>query len=229
MDPKYARYLYKKTLRDYSLIAKDFSRTREQIWPELKFLFHKYLIPGDKVLDLGCGNGRYFPLFDERKTHYWGVDNCPQLIEIAKQKHPKAKFQIEDALKTSFPNNFFDKVFTIAVFHQIPSQDLRARFLKETKRILKPGGIVILTVWSFYRKEQWALLLKYTILKILRKSKLDFKDIFVPWQKELQRYYHWFSEKELTSLIKKAGFKIESSGIIKAEKRRNIFVVAEKL
>ena len=111
MDQLYAQYLLQKTEEDYSLIAKDFSSKRKYPWPEIKFLFDKYLIPGEKVLDLGCGNGRHFPWFEQAQVNYSGADISPELIEIAKNKYPKAKFFTQDALSSSFPNNFFDKIY----------------------------------------------------------------------------------------------------------------------
>ncbi|MCP6718411.1 MAG: hypothetical protein KJI70_02635, partial [Patescibacteria group bacterium] len=76
----------------------------------------------------------------------------------------------------------------------------------------------------------WQLLIKYTLLKLIGKSKLDWNDIYEPWGKKTKRYYHWFSKKELENLVKEAGFKIEKSGIAKNNKknRQNIYIVAKK-
>lgn len=230
MNREYAEYLLNKTREDYNLIAEDFSRTREKPWEELKFLFDNYLIPGEKVLDLGCGNGRYFEFFKKRNIDYFGVDSSEKLIEIAKKRNPKARFQTADALNLPFPENYFDKVYSVAVLHQIPSDEFRLQFLKEVKRVLKLGGLLILTVWKFHQPKERYLLFKYTILKLIRKSKLDWKDIFEPWGKKTKRYYHWFSENELRNSVKEAGFKIEKIGIVKNKKgnRQNIYLIAEK-
>jgi len=226
MDKNYAKYLINKTCSDYNLIAEDFSRTRERIWEEIGFLFT--VKSGEKVLDLGCGNARYYQLL--KNADYIGVDNSKELIKIAKQKYPKVNFFVQDALNLSFENNFFDKIFNIAVLHHIPSQGLRLQFLKEAKRVLRPGGKLTLTVWKFHQKKERPLLIKYTILKIIGRSKLDFKDILEPWADKTERYYHWFSQRELKRLVKKAGFKIEKSGITKNSKgtRQNIYLIAEK-
>jgi tRNA (uracil-5-)-methyltransferase TRM9 len=230
MDSKYAKYLLKKTREDYNLIAEEFSRTRQEGWEEMKFLFTDFLIPGEKVLDLGCGNGRWFTFFQEYKTDYIGVDSSKKIIKIAKKRYPKTRFQVANALDLPFPNSFFDKIYSIAVLHQIPSQDLRLQFLKEAKRVLKPEGLLILTVWKLHQKKELYLLLKYTILKLIGKSKIDFKDIFKPWGKKVQRYYHCFSKRELESLIKKVNFKVKEIGLVKNKKgnRQNIYLVAQK-
>jgi len=181
-------------------------------------------------LDLGCGNGRYFSLCRLKDIEYFGIDNAENLIKEAKKNYPQAKFQVADALKIPFPDNYFDKVYSIAVFHQIPSKNYRLQFLKEIKRVLKKRGWAILTVWKFYRLKDWFLLIKYTILKLLGKSKLDFKDFFEPWGRKTKRYYHWFSKRELIKLVKGAGFIIKDIGIVKNKRknRRNIYLIIQK-
>ena len=66
MDINYAEYLIRKTEKDYNLIAEDFSRTRQKVWEEINFLFDRYLKESDRVLDIGCGNARFYPLFKNR-------------------------------------------------------------------------------------------------------------------------------------------------------------------
>lgn len=230
MDKKYAQYLLQKTKQDYNQIAEDFSRTRQRIWEEIRFLFDDYLQQGDKILDWGCGNGRYFEIFKGKNINYIGIDNSEKLIEIAKQKYPQANFRITNNSVIPFSDNYFDKVYSIAVLHHIPSKELRIKFLQEAKRALKPGGLLILTVWKFKSEKERKLLLKYTILKLLGKSKLDFKDILDPWGKELDRYYHWFSKRELKKLAQQAGFKVEKLGIVsnKRGNRNNFYLIAKK-
>jgi len=230
MDKEYAQYLLKKTIQDYNLIAEDFSSKREQPWPELRFLFDDYLTPGNKALDLGCGNGRFFEFCQDKAIDYFGVDSSEKLVAIAQERYPQAKFRVADALDLPFPDNYFDKVYSIAVFHHLPSEELRLRFLSEVKRVLKPGGSLIITVWKFHRLESVLLVWKYRILKILGISKLDFNDILEPWGRKIERYYHCFSERELARLVQEPSFKIKDSGLIKNERgnRQNIYLVAEK-
>lgn len=230
MQKDYAQYLLQKTTQDYNLIAEQFSRAREKIWEEMRFLFDDYLISGERVLDLGCGNGRFYQAMKDKKVDYIGVDSSEKLIGIAKKRYPEARFEVADALNLPFPNNYFDKVYSIAVLHQIPSEELRLRFLKETKRALKPEGLLLITCWKFHQPKELFLIFKFTILKLLGLSKLDFCDIFEPWGKKIKRYYHCFSKKELINLVKKADFKIKKAGLVKNERgnRQNIYLIAEK-
>lgn len=220
--------MLKKTRRDFNLIAPDFSRTRWRMWPEFKN-FREYVEDGDKVLDAGCGNGRLLELLGDKDIDYVGVDFSENLIKIAQKKHPQYKFLVGDVLDLSLEDNSFDVVFSVAVLHHIPSKEFRQKVLEEVRRVLKPQGTLILTVWDVWgKKKAWLNVLKYGFLKILGKTKLDFLDVLVPWGKKTLRYYHYFTKTELINLVNKAGFEIEDRGLVQNKKRTrsNIYVVA---
>lgn len=229
MDTEYAKYLLNKTKEDYNLISEDFSRTRNYIWEELKFL-ERYAGNNERILDLGCGNGRLYELFKEKTIDYHGIDFSDKLIEIAKKCYPQFKFHVADALNLPFSANFFDKVFSIAVLHHIPSKELRLKCLKEIRRVLGPDGVLILSVWNLGNFRKFRIIFKYAFLKILGKSKLDFNDAFIPWGNKLLRYVHCFSKNELKELVEKAGFRIKEIKILKRKKSKesNILLIAEK-
>ena len=229
MKKEYAEYLLEKTRRDYNLIAEDFSRTRGQMWEELKFL-GEYVNDGEKILDLGCGNGRLYELLKRKLIDYYGVDNSERMIEIAKGRYPQISFQVADALNLPFPENFFDKIISIAILFHIPSEEFRLQFLRESLRVLKPGGKLILVVWNLNSWKRLLLFLKYLILKLLRKTELDLGDTYIPWGKEILRYVHFFTKNELKKLNEKSGFKVKEIKILKRPKSKesNILLIAEK-
>lgn len=229
MNPEYAKYLLEKTRNDYNLIAEDFSRTRWNIWSEFN-IFRDFIKEGDKVLDVGCGNGRILELLKNEKINYTGVDVSEKLLEIAQKRYPQNNFLVADNLNLPFLDNNFDKVFSVAVLHTIPSQRLRKKAISELKRVLKPGGLLLITVWDMWREDTFPLLLKYFFLKLIGKSKLDFRDAFVPWSNKTKRFYHFFTKKELQSLIKNVGFSIVKEDIAKNEtgRRSNIYLIARK-
>jgi ubiquinone/menaquinone biosynthesis C-methylase UbiE len=229
MDINYAKYLLKKTKEDYNLIAQDFSRTRQIVWGELA-IFKKYLSDGDKLLDVGCGNGRLSEFSKNKKINYIGADVSSELISLAKKRYPKKRFLVADNLNLPFLDDNFDKVFSIAVLHTIPSANFRKKAIFEIKRVLKEKGLFFATVWDMKWKNKLPLFLKYSFLKMIGKSRLDFGDVFVPWADKTKRYYHLFTEKELVSLVREAGFKIIEKGIIRnsTKKRSNIYLIAEK-
>ncbi|MFA4999035.1 MAG: class I SAM-dependent methyltransferase [Candidatus Paceibacterota bacterium] len=232
MDKEYARYLLEKTKEDYNLIAEDFSRTRSFVSPEFQKWLSKYLSSGEKALDLGCGNGKFYEVFNGNGVGYSGVDFSGELIKIAKNNHPSGNFLVASAFNLPFPDNFFDKVFCFAVFHHVPSVNLRLEFLKEIKRVLKPKGTLILAVWDLNPFKmiitaRWKRLLNF--LSSFGNSKLDFKDFFIPWQNSCQRYVHYFNSSELKRLVGKSNFKIKEVGILGSfKKESNLCLVAEK-
>lgn len=235
MDKDYAKHLLNKTTQDYNLIAKDFSNARDKPWQEFQFLFNDYLSPGEKVLDLGCGNGRFYEAMKDKKIEYIGIDSSEELIELAKIRHPEANFQTANALSLPFSNNYFDKVYSVALLHHIPSQKFREQFLNETKRVLKPDGFLFLTVWNLWRRNNICPLVKNSILKLFGKSKLDFRDFFLPIKKHSlfkNFYYHAFTRKELEKLVKKTGFQIKKSGLITMsfgkKPHSNFYIIAKK-
>ena len=228
MKKEYAQYLLEKTTEDYNLIADNFSSTRSYFWTYLQFL-SQYIKAGDRVLDLGCGNGRLLELLKDRKIIYTGLDSSQKLVAIARKKHPGHNFITANALSLPLEGASFDIIYSIAVLHHIPSQEIRLTFLKEAKRVLKPGGQLVLTVWNLNIFKRWPLILKHVFLKFLGRSQLDLGDLLVPWGK-IKRYVHFFSKQELEGLIIRAGFEKIEIGIAKKPqgKESNFYLVVKK-
>ena len=238
MEKEYAAYLLKKTKDNYNQIADNFSRYRTKPWSEVKFLFDDYIKPGDKVLDLGCGRGQFLEFLRGKNVEYIGVDFSEKLIEIAKKQDPEAKYQVADVLRLPFPDDYFNKVYAIALFHHIPSKELRIQALKEIERVLKEKGLSIFTVWNLWQKKKTRkLIYKFALLKIFGKSKLDFEDILMDWERMKDCYFHCFTKNELRKLLEKAQFSIIKDGevLVGLERKKrpnlpnsNLYVVAEK-
>lgn len=210
MERNYAEYLLKKTAGDYNQIAQDYAKTRNFTW-DIQCLA-KYADAGEKVLDLGCGNGRLLGMLKDKRINYIGFDASEKLIEIAKKNYPQADFRVGGSLALPFPADFFDKIFSIRVLPHIPSKEFRLRFMKEARRVLKPGGLLILTAWNGYNlknKKGFLPMVKNCFLKLIGKSKLDFGDALVLWNKKTLRYYHFFTKAELKRLTEEVGFNVK--------------------
>jgi len=231
MDKQTQKYLLELVKRNYEEIAVDFNTTRKKfLWPELIKLA-EMIKDGDKILDIGCGNGRLIEAFKDKKINYLGVDNSEKLIEAAEINYKlpinNYEFKVVDILELDkLSENNFDYIFCIAVFHHLPGDDLRIKALEQMKNKLKPGGKIIITAWNFWSKEKFRrLILKYGLLKIIGKNKFDFGDIIFNWgnnkpphllnkcegkgEKVSQRYYHAFTKKELKKIVFRSGLKIE--------------------
>jgi len=237
MDRKIADELLVETRENYDGFAESFSRTRNRIWPEMVSLASGRFNAGDKVLDIGCGNGRYYQFFNERGADYCGVDNSKNLIAASVKKFPEAKFIVADALSLPFADNEFDMAVSVAVLHHISSKEYRKRFFEEAWRVLKPGGCLIVVVWdlrplSMIKTKQWKRLksfLKSQINIALGRQNFDAGDFFIPWQNNYQRYVHSFTIGGLKKIVASGDFKIEKSGVAGlGMKEGNLYIIAKK-
>ncbi|WP_372764150.1 class I SAM-dependent methyltransferase [Litorivivens sp.] len=115
---------------------------------------HFLLASGDKVLDLGCGEGRHvISAFVEADVTAVGVDLCLNDLKTAQTKfsdfaepdNTAKGFGLANAnaLQLPFADNTFDKIICSEVLEHIP--DYRA-VLKEIERVLKPGGLFCASV-----------------------------------------------------------------------------------
>jgi SAM-dependent methyltransferase len=237
MKEKSAKELMEKTKRDFDLIADNFSITRTRPLEQLGFLFDRYLKIGDKILDLGCGNGRYVPKFLDKGARYIGQDFSRELVEIAKIKYPNEQFIVGDATDLPYPAGDFDKIFCLAVLHHLPSRKVRQKFFSEAIRVLKKDGIIVATAWDLrpvkiLASRNWrrmVVFLKSQILVAAGRSQFDFGDFFIPWRQSCQRYVHGFSLNELKDLAVGAGLKIIEAGITgRVSREGNLYIVAQK-
>lgn len=99
-----------------------------------------------KFLDVGCSLG-HFCRYIKAKSIYmdvWGVDMSPVAIkrgrELAKAAGAKINLVVGDANKLPFDDETFDYVSNIDIIEHVKDPE---HFLKEIKRVLKPGGIII--------------------------------------------------------------------------------------
>ena len=91
--------------------------------------------PGERILDLGCGDGALTEKLVAAGAHVVGVDSSPDMIAAARR--PGLDARIVDAYDLAFPSEF-DAVFSNAAMHWMkrdPDAVLRGVF-----RALKPGG-----------------------------------------------------------------------------------------
>ncbi|MFA6973775.1 MAG: class I SAM-dependent methyltransferase [Parcubacteria group bacterium] len=231
MQKKIINKILGETEDGYDLVADKFSQTRKHFWRGLEFI-KDYVQAGDRVLDFGCGNGRLLELFVDKKIEYVGVDVSQKLLDLAKNRYnsESATFLkiVPGQITLPFPDNYFNAVYSIAVFHHLPTAHA-ARMAQELQRVTKSGGHVVVTVWNLWQRKYLKNILQNWRAKLLGKSDLDWNDCFISFKDNqgeiFPRYHHAFTRGELRKLFSAAGFgreKCEISG------RRNILFVGRK-
>ncbi len=204
MKEKIAKELLKKVKKDYSSISEDFDKTRRHEWKEFE-IFLKYIKTGQHLVDLGCGNGRFHEFINKhKKVRYTGIDNNSLLLNKANKAFPKTSFIKGDLLKIPIQNAKIDTVVSIAAFHHIPSIKLKEKAINEIARILKKGGILIITAWNLFQPKYKKYIWQARLKSILSFGKYDMRDTFIPWGKTgVKRYYYAFKFEELKKLLEK--------------------------
>ncbi|MCL1844515.1 MAG: class I SAM-dependent methyltransferase [Defluviitaleaceae bacterium] len=98
---------------------------------------------GEKVLDVGCGNGTLICAISRKaKIHAYGVDISPKMIDECRARHPHIDFQVSVADELPFADNELDVVTMCCVLHHL---DEPQNFFAEARRVLKTGGRLIVS------------------------------------------------------------------------------------
>jgi SAM-dependent methyltransferase len=197
-------------------------------------LFLTYIPRGGRIIDGGCGFGKWVIYLKQRGYDIVGIDNNE--IAIAKLKDFDGSLQVElgDILNIHYPDHSFDAYISMGViehFEEGPGQAL-----KEAHRVLKPSGLIFVSVPTLNIMRTVirrpcrilinALYLSLMMLKLnWRKSKrgaflaamgamkniLPERVLRIVYRRK-RRYYHFleyrYSRSELERFLKRAGFEI---------------------
>ena len=99
---------------------------------------------GGKLIDLGCLDSM-IPMMAKAwypKAEVWGIDIAEEAIKDMQRQNPDALFQVGDVYDTLLPSNYFDYAVAGELIEHLDDPE---KFLSETFRILKHGGILALS------------------------------------------------------------------------------------
>lgn len=153
----------------YQTISHHFDKTRYSIWNCVKH-FLDNISSSTNLLEIGCGNGKH--LNYRKDILSIGIDFVPNFVTLCKQKGLNA--MEGNALDIPFPDEIFDNVISIAVFHHLSTEERRRDALKEMYRVLKKGGKGMIMCWGIQKGDQ-----------------------YVPWKDaNKDRYYHFYDKEK---------------------------------
>jgi tellurite methyltransferase len=104
--------------------------------------------PGMRVLDAGCGGGRNLVYLLREGFDVYGVDEDPAAIARVRQLAarlapalPPGNFRVEPLERLTFPDGFADAVLSSAVLHFARDEAQFDAMLRESWRVVAPGGL----------------------------------------------------------------------------------------
>jgi SAM-dependent methyltransferase len=101
------------------------------------------LLPGARVLDVGCGTGRWIRRFAEMGFQPIGIDPTLGMLDLARHRAPADQLTAGIAQQLPFADASFNCVSDVTVVQHIPL-GIQSQALREMVRVLKPGGSLIL-------------------------------------------------------------------------------------
>jgi len=134
----------------FDALAPDYDRLRPagEGWQELAGRALAALEGARRLLDVGCGTGRFAVLAAERLgARVWGVDRSAEMLREARARPGSARvgWRQADATGLPFKDGWFDAVHSHLVLHLI--DDVPAA-VAEMRRVLAPGGRVVLGTFA---------------------------------------------------------------------------------
>jgi ubiquinone/menaquinone biosynthesis C-methylase UbiE len=102
-----------------------------------------------RYLDAGCGTGDFLPALLERGGDVFAIDVAAEMISQAKARlrcfdgTDRIHLSVADVTNLDFPESYFDAIISVGLVEYLSNDEA---VLEELYRVLKPGGILIITV-----------------------------------------------------------------------------------
>jgi SAM-dependent methyltransferase len=140
----------------------------------LKLILKYLAVKEPKILDIGCGTGKNIGFFGQIGLT-WGIDSSPEAIRFCKKRGVK-NIKSGTGNATGFGSSTFDLVTLLDVLEHTDED----KTLKEINRILKPNGLLVITVPAFpWLWSKWDQVLRHrkrytqkSLISILLKNNL---------------------------------------------------------
>lgn len=126
---------------------------------EMSLLVQLGLPSSGCVVDVGCGSGRLaFALRDYLAGAYVGTDILAEALAYAEAKAQRPDWRFIKTTESRIPveDHWADMVCFFSVFTHLQDEDCY-RFLKEARRAVKPGGLIIFSFLDFEVSWHWPI------------------------------------------------------------------------
>jgi SAM-dependent methyltransferase len=162
-------------------------------------IFLSVLPKNGKILEAGCGLGRWVFYLRRKGYDVTGIDRAKDALRIVKAYDPSAPILDDDILHTKFPAGSFEAVISLGVVEHF--EDGPGEAFREVMRLLKPGGLFLVTVPT----QNLSRRLVANHLKNLKRflgRRRGIRYVFEEYR---------YSRKEFEERLTGAGFRIESA------------------
>lgn len=133
----------------YASMGKDYAKESDKV----QRLIQKYLnTQGKSLLDVGCGTGHHAGFLSK---HYQveGLDLDPNLLSIARKKHPKIRFHNGDMINFKLNKKFDAIVCLFSAIGYVKTKPNLNKAIETMTNHLLPGGVMLIEPW--FSSGQW--------------------------------------------------------------------------
>lgn len=195
-------------LATYEAIAKEFSETRAYVWKCVKDFTNTITSTKNaSVLEIGCGNGKNMEYIQNHtSSNVVGIDYCSRFIDICNFKKLRAIHSNSSQLP--FPDNFFDYILCIAMFHHLLTEKDKNACMNEILRVMKSGAHGILTCWSTLQPPNSRMTFTEGVNEVPWKGRKNINKMryyYVYTQTMFQEYFESFQEIAIETIYNEAG------------------------
>jgi len=102
------------------------------------------MAPPGAIADIGCGPGHITGFLAERRDDVQGVDLSPEMVALARRRHPRLRFEVASMLGLPFADGVWTGVVAMySIIHFDP--DERVQAFAEFARTLRPDGLLLMS------------------------------------------------------------------------------------
>jgi SAM-dependent methyltransferase len=206
----------------YATIADDFDATRQTPWAGW-FPLLPHLIGVRRVLDVGCGNGRFALFLREHVPTlemFHGVDNNAALLARAREALTPSPSENEDLEVRLFAHDVVDSVLSadltgydaiglFGVLHHIPGAQTRLDLMRDLAGRLNPNGVLMVAAWRFLDDDGLRARLVPWPDDLV--GEIEDGDALLDWRrgKNALRYCHHCDDAEFDALMHETGLTLQ--------------------